>query len=87
MDQINNLQVGSAKHLPRLSSSSKVQSNNDDSDKAELSFEALVAKLHEMPEIRVEAVDKGKELLNEANYPEDKALRTLAQNLISQRIV
>ena len=87
MDQINNLQSGSAKHLPRPSSPSKVQSNNDDSDNAELSFEALVAKLHEMPEIRVEAVDKGKELLNEANYPEDKALRTLAQNLISQRIV
>ena len=51
------------------SSPSKVQSNNDDSDKAELSFDALVAKLHEMPElIRVEAVDKGKELLNDANY-------------------
>ena len=59
MDQINNLQAGSAKHLPRPSSPSKVQSNNDDSDKAELSFEAnyMVAKLHEMPEIRVEAVD------------------------------
>ena len=60
----------------QTSSPSKVQSNNDDSDNAELSFEALVAKLHEMPEIRVEAVDKGKELLNEVNYPEDKALRT-----------
>ena len=69
MDQINNLQSGSVKHLPRPSSSSKVQSNNDDSDKAELSFEALVTKVHEMPEIRVEAVDKERNFLMKPTIP------------------
>lgn len=87
MDQINNLQGGSAKPIARSTPSAKVEAPQEDSDKADLSFEALVARLQDMPEVRVEAVDKGKELLNSTDYPEDKALRTLAQNLISQRIV
>ena len=87
MDQINNLQGGSANPLAKPTPPAKVESPKEDFDKAELSFEALVARLQGMPEVRVEAVDKGKELLKSTDYPEDKALRTLAQNLISQRIV
>jgi hypothetical protein len=40
-----------------------------------------------MPEIRVEAVERGRELAEDADYPGNEALNTLAQNLISQRIV
>tara|TARA_A100001037_G_scaffold295178_1_gene313973 strand:+ start:377 stop:640 length:264 start_codon:yes stop_codon:yes gene_type:complete len=87
MDQINNLQGGSPKPIARPTSPSKTQGVQEESDKAELSFEALVARLQEMPEIRVEAVEKGRELVDNPNYPGEKALRTLAQNLISQRIV
>ena len=40
-----------------------------------------------MPEVRADAIKSGKELADNPDYPEDKALRTLAQNLIAQRIV
>jgi len=87
MDQINNLQSGTPKPIARSSAPAKQQGSNEDSDKAELSFEALVARLQEMPEVRVEAVEKGREIADNPDYPGQEALRTLVQNLISQRIV
>ena len=87
MDQINNLQGGQPKPISRSVSPNRPQEVKGDGAKAQLSFEALVAKLQEMPEIRVEAVERGRELAQDADFPGNEALNTLAQNLISQRIV
>ena len=87
MDQINNLQGGQPKPISPPVTANRSQGVKDDADKAQLSFEALVAKLQEMPEIRVEEVERGRELMQDADYPGNEALNTLAQNLISQRIV
>ena len=87
MDQINNLQGGQSKPISQPLPTNKSRGIKNDEGKAELSFEALIAKLQEMPEVRVEAVDRGKELAQDGDYPGNEALRTLAQNLISQRVV
>ena len=87
MDQINNLQGGSPKPISRPIPQSKAQNPTEDANKAELSFEALISRLQEMPEVRADAIKSGKELADKPDYPEDKMLRTLAQNLIAQRIV
>jgi hypothetical protein len=87
MDQINNLQGGQPKPISPPVTVNRSQGVKDDADKAQLSFEALVAKLQEMPEIRVEAMERGRELMQDADYPGNETLNTLAQNLISQRIV
>ena len=87
MDQINNLQGGQPNPISPPITANRSPGAKDDADKAQLSFEALVAKLQEMPEIRVEAVERGRELMQDADYPGNEALNTLAQNLISQRIV
>jgi hypothetical protein len=87
MDQINSLQGGQPKPISRPVSPNRSQEVKDDGDKAQLSFEALIAKLQKMPEIRVEAVERGRELAQDADFPGNEALNTLAQNLISQRIV
>ena len=87
MDQINNLQGGHSKPVSHSVPASNLQGTHEDADKTELSFEVLVARLQEMPEVRVEAVEKGRELAQDTSYPGDETLRTLAQNLISQQIV
>ena len=87
MDEINNLQGGQPKPISQPVTVNRSQGVKGDADKAQLSFEALVVKLQEMPEIRVEAVERGRELMQDADYPGNEALNTLAQNLISQRIV
>ena len=55
-------------------------------EKIEFFFPAL-EEIEQKLDVHAPSIRESKELLNEANYPEDKALRTLAQNLISQRIV
>ena len=87
MDQINNLQGGQPKPISPPITANRSQWVKDDADKAQLSFEALISKLQDMPEIRVEEVERGRELMQDADYPGKEALNTLAQNLISQRIV
>jgi hypothetical protein len=87
MDQINNLQGGQPKPISPPVTANRSPGVKDDADKAQLSFEALVVKLQEMPDIRVEAVERGRELMQDADYPGNEALNTLAQNLISHRIV
>ena len=87
MDEINNLQSGRSKPVTPPVSQGREKGATDDVDKAELSFDALVARLQEMPEIRLEAVEKGREIAEDSDYPGDEALRTLAQTLVSQRIV
>jgi len=87
MDQINNLQGGQAKPISSPVSLNRSRSGTDDADKAQLSFDSLLAKLQDMPEIRVEAVERGRELAQDTDYPGNEALNTLAQNLNSQRIV
>ena len=87
MDQINNLQGGQPKPISSPVTLNRSQGGKDDADKAQLSFDTLLAKLQDMPEIRVEEVERGRELMQDADYPGNEALNTLAQNLISQRIV
>ena len=87
MDQINNLQGGHSKPVSHSVPASNLQATHEDADKTELSFEVLVARLQEMPEVRVEAVEKGREFAQDTSYPGNETLRTLAQNLISQQIV
>ena len=87
MDQINNLQGGQPKPIYSPVTLNRSRGGKGDADKAQLSFDTLLAKLQDMPEIRVEAVERGRELAEDADYPGNEALNTLAQNLISQRIV
>jgi hypothetical protein len=87
MDQINNLQSGLPSKLPpvsKLQTSSKKQQEVETTD---LSFDTLLRRLQEMPEVRDDVVEKGKALLDDPEYPGPSATRTLAQNLINNRIV
>lgn len=87
MDQINNLPSRQTNSLPPVS---KVQTSAKKSvnvDTADLSFDTLLRRLQEMPEVREEVVEKGKEQLDDPEFPNTTTTKTLAQTLIQQRIV
>ena len=87
MDQINNLQSGQPNKLPPVSKTKSSSQKPQEAEKTDLSFEMLLRRLQQMPEVREEVVEKGKALLDGPDYPGPTATRTLAQNLINNRIV
>jgi len=87
MDQINNLQNSQTNSLPPVSKpqiSTKKPARVQQSD---LSFETLLKRLQQMPEVREEVVEKGKAQLEDPEFPDLATTKNLAQQLISNRIV
>ena len=87
MDQINNLQSGQPNKLPPVSKLQTSSLKSQEFEKTDLSFESLLRRLQEMPEVREEVVEKGKALKDDPSYPGLGTTTTLAQNLINNRIV
>ena len=87
MDQINNLPSRQPNSLQPVSKPQTPTSKSQDVDSADLSFDTLLRRLQDMPEVREEVVDKGKEQLDDPEFPNATTTKNLAQQLIQQRIV
>ena len=87
MDQINNLQNNQTNSLPPVSKTQSSTKKPAGVEQSDLSFETLLKRLQQMPEVRDEVVEKGKAQMDDPEFPDLKTTKNLAQHLISQRIV
>ena len=87
MDQINNLPSRQPNSLQPVSKPQTSAKQSKDVDSADLSFDTLLRRLEDMPEVREEVVEKGKEQLDDPEFPNATTTKNLAQHLVQQRIV
>ena len=87
MDQINNLPSKQTNSLPPVSKPQTSAKKSVDVDSADLSFDTLLRRLQEMPEVREEVVEQGKAQKDDPEFPNATTTKNLAQHLIQQRIV